>query len=422
MQKIAQRRGILNKLREFSNVSGRAAESFFNPQFKAIMEELRKKDDQIRSIVAGAKIGEGEMPQSKAMKDLLKQAKSNLNRREFMSAVADLGRFHDQMQRVVGEIEGINDKVNEVHNEFLFKDLKDEHKEQLGSLREKFEKKLQSKKASINKEAGIMDFLHNIGTTRGRALAAWEKRYPQETNKFKNGITTLLQKSQGLLETTLSSLKEMASARASRNIDDYVKAAARITKSFNVYDDGKGGFTEFYSSVLKPYMAKMDAFTGKPAAETASPTVPAPGAQQMSQQEVTVEAPAPAQPPAGAAPSPGVGTMLPPPMPTNVGPAVPAPQESAQALNTLDQMEKDRAAQEHAQLIDPNGPPTIRAPQFPPAQVKVQHQKFYSTLESLSGESPILLASFIRKYAASIQEVDPETSVNLFKIAKSIRG
>jgi hypothetical protein len=50
------------------------------------------------------------------------------------------------------------------------------------------------------------------------------------------------------------------------------------------------------------------------------------------------------------------------------------------------------------------------------------HQKFYHALETLSGESPLLLASFISKYARKIQETDPATSIKLLQIVKRIKG
>ena len=104
MQKTAQKRGLLDKLIENSginNISGIAAEKFFNPEFKEVMETLRKKDDTIRSIVAGEIIGDGDPGEGPtALKKLLKNAKSNIARREYMSATADLGWFHKKISDI----------------------------------------------------------------------------------------------------------------------------------------------------------------------------------------------------------------------------------------------------------------------------------------------------------------------------------
>ena len=102
MQKTAQRksgkRSILNKIREMTNVSGIAAEKFFNPEFERVMDSLRQADNKIRAVVSGQDI-EGEDPGDDYMslKDLYKSAKSNFSRREYMTSVAFLGRFHKKV-------------------------------------------------------------------------------------------------------------------------------------------------------------------------------------------------------------------------------------------------------------------------------------------------------------------------------------
>src|SRR6266403_1952266 len=99
MQKAAQKRSLLNKLREMTNVGGIASEKVFHPEFQQLMDKLRNEtDDPIRAIVSGEQIGEASPPDDGiGLKDLLKSARSNVNRREYMKAVADLGRFHKKM-------------------------------------------------------------------------------------------------------------------------------------------------------------------------------------------------------------------------------------------------------------------------------------------------------------------------------------
>src|SRR5690606_17601234 len=109
---------------------------------------------------------------------------------------AELGRFHKKIFDVVEEIKSVDLAVDKVHHEFLFKELGDSHKEQLRSLRERF------KPASVEhyfiKEAGIMDFFKNF-SRRGRALRAWEKRYPKLAGEFRNKTSSMLIKSENLL-------------------------------------------------------------------------------------------------------------------------------------------------------------------------------------------------------------------------------
>ena len=132
MQKTSQKRSMLNKIREMTNVSGIAAEKYFNPQFEEVMNNLREVDANIRSIAAGKPLDNGNPGSDPvALKDLLKSAKSNLNRREFMMSVAELGRFHKKIADIVLELGRLQNKVDEVHHQFLFQDLGDEHKKEL---------------------------------------------------------------------------------------------------------------------------------------------------------------------------------------------------------------------------------------------------------------------------------------------------
>ena len=405
-----------------TNVSGIAAEKFFNPQFQKIMEELRKNDDQVRSIVTGTTIGSGDPGMDpKSLKDLLKMAKSNFNRREYMTATAELARFHRKITEVIKVLNAISDNVDEVHHEFLFKDLGPEHKEELLDLQKRWETKKAARDALLVKEAGVSDIVDFLKTfnTRGRGLAAWEKRYPQEVGKIKSGVSSILQRSESLFDTLISSLKEMARARSTRDLNTYIKEIGRVKKSFEIYENGKGGFKDVYNGTLKNWvdkMARLEQTTSAPPPETTAPTAPAPGATNLGKTEIAVE-PAPAPTPSAPAPTVPAPTVMTGPagnLPPGAGPPfAPAPHavEEEEAPVTL----RDPSVQ---------SPPIEgkRPEKAPEELLKTQHRKFFASLESLSNESPLLLASYINKYARSVQISDPDTAIQLFKIAKSIRG
>src|SRR5579864_6571565 len=171
MDKTAQKRSLLNKLHEMANVPARSAENFFKPELKRVMNTLIDADDVVRSTLSGEKVGKATPEDSVSAKNLLKEAKSFINRREYLSAVANLGRFHKKMQDVVNVLDKLTLNVNTLHHQFLFNKLPTKHREHL----EDFEKRIAAQRLPyLTKEAGIMDFFHNIGTQRGRALAAWE--------------------------------------------------------------------------------------------------------------------------------------------------------------------------------------------------------------------------------------------------------
>src|SRR6185369_8467734 len=65
----------------------------------------------------------------------------------------------------------------------------------------------------------------------------------------------------------------------------------------------------------------------------------------------------------------------------------------------------------------------ISPPLPPPPKLRVgaRHEQFYRSLESMAAENPIVLMSHINKYAKSILNSDPETSIMLFKLSSDIK-
>ena len=264
MQKEAQKRGLLNKLRESTNIGGIMAENWFDPEFKEIMTKLREEtDDPIRAIISGQQIGDFSPPDNISLKEILKSARSNFNRREYMKCVGDLGKFHKRLNDIITILNKFSVNLDKVHHRFLFGDLtpdspeyNQEYAEYLQDLKQRFsEEKLEEKKAELEynlvKEAGILDFFRNIGTEKGRALAAWEKRYPGRVKELKKETLKLIDHSEKLLNTIIGILKKMATARATRKVDDYIKYGSDIVKSYGLYNTE---FKKYYDSQIKNFL------------------------------------------------------------------------------------------------------------------------------------------------------------------------
>lgn len=416
MQKTAQKRSLLNKLREMTNISGIAAEKTFNPEFQELMDNLRDKtDDPVRAIVSGQQIGIASAPNDAvSLKDLLKSIKSNINRREYMRAVADLGRFHKKMYDVVTTLSNFKINVDKIHEKFLFEGLDEESRRHLRELKSRVA--CTNNKNLIKNASMLEDFFANFATKRGKALAAWEKRYPNQTKKLKLDTQNLLKSSERLLSITLSSLKEMASARATRNPDNYLKSADKIIKAYQFYDQT---FKAFYSENIKGFLEKQDLIvdvdknimpeTSKPIEavvpkgepviipniKSLNPTViPAlPSIPQYSK-----DAPYNITHP-GQIPPPVTIPQFKEPLPTTI---LPLPETGFEFKTDKDQPS-----------------PQKKLPLKPPQ--KKSHKNFIESLESMAGESVILLSAHISRYAKSILSSDPETSIKLFKLAKSIK-
>lgn len=416
-QKKSGKRSLLNKLREMSNVSGIAAEKFFNPEFERVMNSLRETDNKIRSVVSGQEI-EGEDPGDDfvSLKDLYKSAKSNINRREYMTAIAFLGRFHKKMYEVSQIINKLNLDVDQIHHDFLFKDLDDEQKQHLSDLKSR----LANANYQLVANAGIMDFLVNVSTDRGKALSAWEKRYPKQVGKLKKEATGLLQKTEMMLNAVIATLKEMATYRATRKVDDYVKTANKLTAHYNNYDRV---FKDFYNANVKGFLEKQELIaptkkvedkdlskqevnTSAPPSTTPLPEVPNLEQPAPNSKDVNLPSVHLSQAPEFDNLSDLENSMLnAPKIPTNLGPTTPPPAFTPSQHDTL---------------------PQATAPSEAPEEEKVElpksaHSNFYNSLEKMSGESPLVLSNYIKKYALSIKDNDLGTALQLLKIAKNIR-
>lgn len=422
MDKTAQKQGLRNWYERMKDVPIRSAENFFKPELKRVMARLAEVDDVVRSTLAGSKIGKASPEDATSAKNLLKEAKSFINRREYMSGVASLGRFHKKMFDVAQVLKALDLDVNKIHHQFLFNKLPTKHREQLEEMRSRF---ASNTSEYFIKEAGIVDFLRNIGTQRGRALSAWEKRYPKVAAKIRDGAAAQLESAQSVLSDSLELLKEMGSNRATSNIDAYLANAKQLVNVINKYDTGKNGFRNYYNDVIKPYLDAQAKIEQDEQEQSTSGTAKA--VQNMLEDQggknLTEEGSPPSTDHMVVSPStdPDVEvsgdapTSLPQPprLPGNVplprfNPTVPPTVPSLPTVNTPAQTPEKFKSDEVADEI------------FGPK--KDAYHAFLDSLEVFGNENPIVLASHISKYAKSIQTDQPDVAIKLFKIAKSLRG
>jgi len=418
MDKLAQSkrqtgRGFFNKLREQVNRPGAILEGIFKPELDRVMKSLGELDDRVRSEITGTKIGNAEEPAIKMSgKDLLKEARKAFNRREYMSGVSDLAMFHKKLQNMANDIDKFFVDVNKIHHKFLFQGVDEE---KLKRLREHMEPKAASVIADqLLKEAGLIDEIVNIVSRRGRGLAAWEKKYPKETKALREGGSRLIDQAEATLESVISALKEMATARAIRRPDDYMDAAAKIKAAFNKFDSGDKGFRSFYQNAVMPWMKIKDEIEKQQQAQ--QPTVPTTTGPKPGQVELGGQPPTPPMPP----PPPTTPGGTPAPVPAQSPPATPPSKPVLQLMP-----EEDEAAPDTEKTPPPPPEPPVKvrvAPSVNPPKVRVAHSSFYKSLEAMSNEDPRIVCAYVTKYAKSIQGDDPETAIKLFSIVKQIKG
>ena len=404
MDKLAQKRSLLNKLDEFTNLSGRAAEKFFNKEFEKAVIKLRQSDDAIRSIMLGKKIGESigadanhHLEVLTPMKDLLAKAKSSMNQREYIDSFTELGQIHQQLTSISSIIDSLNIEIKSVHDDMLvdkFKlkedaDMTPKEKEEIENRRRnlaKLQKRLADKKYdAFVKEAGLMDFFKNISHKRGRALMAWEKKYPEEVSKWKNGTSSILDSARNIYSSLIEQLKVAAKARAGRNLDDYLNAMMAVKPNIEAFDKN---FRTYYNNAVKPLLEKLKLD------DPATVSAPSKTTEVPSEiKDVQVVTPTPSLTDVD-----GPNTLRNFNAPAHIDRSKPEPDLADVEPETL----KDQALEDRLK------------------QLRNAHADFMKTLQKMSGEDPKILKLVISKYAKSIQSKDIETSIKLFSIAKRI--
>lgn len=274
LEKLAQNfksRDLSHRLYESFNLSGKALESFFDPEFKKIMTQLRQIDDAVRNYLGNDP--SVKMPEKNEdnlefntisiddssrfdFKDLLNVTEQNLKNREYMSAVGDLGRMHNKLGKAVEVLKHFTSTMPGIEQKILFKDLDDDTKKYLEELKTRLESKAYFNNYYLVKNAGILDWFGDLFLTdRGRALKEWEKRFPKQFNELKKQSNNIFDQTKQLVSKFDNQLRIMSYARAARNPEDYAKAASELIKDYAKYDIN---FRKFYNDQVKGFLEKAN--------------------------------------------------------------------------------------------------------------------------------------------------------------------
>ena len=260
MQKIAQTRNIFNRMRE--------GIGWDNKAMQKANQRMRDTDDQVRAIIAGEAVGTFQPFTEKKLKDIIKSARTHLNKREYAFSIGDVSLFHKCIIAALDVLKGFDDNLTEEHTNFILQsvdpnseDYDPEYAEYLEDVRERFTKKEPSKTASaMVKDAGISDFLSNRLTERGRENAAWAKAYPRRAKLITNKTKNMIEMSEKLLSSILTNLKVMAKFRDARKIEHWYDVVKKFIKSAESYHKS---FEEYYDSELKNLLGTRS-FISKP--------------------------------------------------------------------------------------------------------------------------------------------------------------
>jgi hypothetical protein len=372
MDKLAQKRRLnfLNRIKEDTNLSGKFLE-YKNKDFENFMDKLREVDETVRELVV-SESGDN------SLKDHIKVARSNFNRREYVNTVIILGRFHEILAKIAAEFKSLEIDQGKIHNKFLFDNLDESQKKFLMEVMPETFKKKETKKAKASivtdaflKEAGIGDMWHNLTSERGQALKAWEKRFPKFAKAFKRETEKMLNRSDGLFNTLTATLKSLGILRAHRKAEEYLATAVLFIKKFDGFHNEFGAYYDQYVNQLVQTQKSIDSELPKatPGADVASePAAVAPASESppVSAPEtapisgiVPAAAPSAAAPPSAPAvkqapPVVGKGTVMPFPPKANPSQA-PSDAQAARMKHLADLVEKDTIARKEKEKEKPTG-------------------------------------------------------------------
>lgn len=392
MQKNAQERGLLNRLREKTNLTGKILENI-NPEFAEMMEKLRATDERIRAHAENSK-------------DLVRAAKSHLNRRDYLSAATNISAFHERCRYIAAELQKFIGGVNFKHYKFLLDQFDDEQKEQLFGYNPTKEVSLADDipnvvLASLKKQAGISDWwfgitdpiadvAHNLATGKGQAMRALEKRFSIAFLKdLKNNTAKMVEITQKFLQVLLAIFKQLAAALARRNVDQYVEAAKIFINRFSAPDGFHNKFVKYYETSIVPLKTQHEKLIeeARKIEEERAKKMEEGAAKQRAMPEPVETAPQ-----------------------TERTPAPSLSAEREEALSKLEEMQgKPEPEAENVPIPLTQTKPKVRI---------AEDMNFINKIASMNDVKPLLLE--ILAYSEKLEDIDADTSMKLLAIAEGI--
>src|SRR5271166_2280498 len=409
MEKKAQERGFLNTLREKTNLTGKILESI-NPEFQHMMEQLRSTDKEIRN-------------EAKGIRDVVKWARSLVNRRDYLSAAVNFSTFHERCRNIAHELEQVRDSVNLKHYKFLLDQFDDEYKEKLFGYDPNKPLVPREKEASQNNEDDLVangafgdfismpmsDMAANLTRERSRAMKALESRFSVGfLKKLKADSNDMADMTEHFLTFLLATFKKLATAVATRNATDYISYGNEFIKRFAAYH---AKFVKYYSSNILPLKEKHE--EGKAQALAEQQKVEMDKSRALEEQAAKARGEHPKPPSIDE----GSDTVV-------SGQPLPNEEEKQEALRKLHERYPESIPQPAKPVSAPDVPPVASGPKGiapSPVKVPVAHQQFINKLEKLASSNDAgMLATELLKYAAIIEEENETDALKLIAIAEGI--
>jgi len=263
MHKRAQKRTRRSKFWEAVYLPGKGLE-LIHPEFRKIMDDMRKTDKLIRDMVD-------------PVKPLVRSMRSHLRRRDYLGAAVYIADFHARMRHAMHFLDKFINSMVSGEKEFLLRRFKHPSKEKLFQYNPKATledvKRAEELYGQLLKEAGIFDKIKDVGTytsdlftnmfgPESSARRLMEKRFSSSFLKeMKEATSDLVNAAEEFMNKLLTSLDKMESGVSNRNVDLYKEHAKELISEFKNFHKLYVSYDKKFLQPLKEKQALMDAET-----------------------------------------------------------------------------------------------------------------------------------------------------------------
>lgn len=472
MQKTAQERGFLSNLNEkLSPIQD--VKKKLSPEFRQVMENLVERDEKARKLALDE--------YGVSLKQLAENAKTFCDKKDYMRAFSNIAQFHDIVVEIINEWSGVQDMMQESYHKYLLEDIDDETKEKLITFRDKFKPKAANYKTYGFTKNALFDELwekikHKMH--KHQLNKEFEKAYKEFVNQTKIMSATVVNLQRSLSRT----FKQLNGFRNNGKPQEYIKETLAFKKVFEKFSAQFNKYYMTHVKPIVDKLA-LDRSTilpeqVKPEQKKALPVAPA--KQEIKPAELPqvpdLEVSRPTLPMADRSTLPMLqekrttmpGEPLPNAFVESKRPTIELSEDDPDVEIISEQKPKEapkppsepqkKAEEEIKHDFSKEGQELYRKiikindkehfefyhkPSKNDAAKKVivgqymklknslsnynddliiknSHKNFFSNLEKLSNESPILVAKFIYKYAQLIEKTDQKTSNKLKQIVNTM--
>lgn len=252
MQKIAQERSFLTKIKENLNLKGINLER--DSDFKSLMIKLRQTDDSYRSVMSGKQIISNEsgtlleaaFPLSNvSLKELVKNIKKYYKEKDFLNFNENLKKFNDQVTQAKNCLEYFSYDISLFEKQLLSKNIE-------ANVKYYFLKS-QNTITLFNKQQLIKNSIFESESQK--KFQDLLKKFPKKFNKLNLEMKSIVDKSQRLLDAMINSADKFSTFRAYRQAEPYSLECKKIISQINSFNNS---FDKFYSSNLEQILSKED--------------------------------------------------------------------------------------------------------------------------------------------------------------------